>query len=721
MGKEVVFPIINSFDGCLGHFESSSQRNPKIIPTFEEVRVIDFDCGDYFSVVVTDNSMTELNPEKYREVKYARTQQMVRKIVINDDKRSRQNQLIRTPSELLVDYNFDEGKVLTHQIKSYMLKENMRFDFKKAIIPKSDRAPITLQNMEEKVSEFFGIIDFTKLPLHLLSLEEKERRKNLKRDIRIMVDELCTHSSDFKDFLKRFDGIAKLIDFNADISFDRMFFSLIMKNPLIKKIVVSPQNLERKPSALSNRKPIIPSMNNSARKRIIPFSARSTNRSSAPSHMLSSSAAHLTTKDNDLYDPIVSILSSGYDSNLLKMGKKIRPISTITKDVKRIDLDLLKKQEIEQKTMNAKRSVKFIKCQKEKGIVIKSQQRKITSNVYRKQREINLRTKKTELKNNIRLREDQLRNRLYTDTQAEEQRIQLYRNWQRRWLQFLSISLFWQKFSILALNAKKIKYESIVYLLSVLTIQKHWRIKCCVIRIRNLSTKQKICLVILSHSIKRKYKKRMKRLMSRDIVIKLAANVTRKKARIGVSKFKNKVLALTKFYQYVQYIDKERCKQIEVQWDNTFLAEYGAKTKRSNEENPIPKWKLFLEIYVKYINDPMMHVSMNETQYKVETQRDYRLEDYHAFMIKKINISMTETFLKNLSSEATHQVQMKLEEAQSNHLKRRKTQYMIHDRQMKVFKKFKLSKQELLYQIRLAHDFSLLPYTEHSMIVIYYY
>lgn len=180
----------------------------------------------------------------YRDFKYSSNQKIIMKI-----KENRQIKKTKSKREGSRDSSEDsvmkecglrtlDGELNTRYIKSYMLRENSVFNFQKAVVPRSQhKGKINLENLEERVKEFFGIIDFTKLPVHLLSLEEPIRRKNLKSEVKHLVGELCNYSEDFKKFMKNFNLVLKKSNADAKINFEEIFFREVLKENIIKKVL----------------------------------------------------------------------------------------------------------------------------------------------------------------------------------------------------------------------------------------------------------------------------------------------------------------------------------------------------------------------------------------------------------------------------------------------------------------------------------------------------
>lgn len=92
------------------------------------------------------------------------------------------------------------------------------------------------------VKHFFGVIDFTELPLALLEAPEQQRVKSLKQRVTEVVDQMLNQSEDFKTYIGNFEKILKQEGMQQ--SFENMFFEQILQDPMIKK-VVGVKNLKR--------------------------------------------------------------------------------------------------------------------------------------------------------------------------------------------------------------------------------------------------------------------------------------------------------------------------------------------------------------------------------------------------------------------------------------------------------------------------------------------
>lgn len=237
---------------------------PKKIKEFERMKVIDFDCGDYFTVVIIETGEYEFDAQMYRDFKYSSNQKIIMKIIENKQKRETEHDdsdggsSTSSTESIFKDkglYTLD-GEINTKYVRSYILRKDMVFNFNKAIKKKKWKKgeKITLENLEEKVRDFFGIIDFTQLPVHLLSLEEPVRRKNLKSEVKKTVEDLCDRSKDFKEFMKNFNRAVKLSNADAKINFDEIFYKEILKEKIIKRVMPKYKKREKKERKFYYRK-----------------------------------------------------------------------------------------------------------------------------------------------------------------------------------------------------------------------------------------------------------------------------------------------------------------------------------------------------------------------------------------------------------------------------------------------------------------------------------
>lgn len=228
------------------------------------MKVIDFDCGDYFTVVIIETGEYEFDAQMYRDFKYSSNQKIIMKIIENKQKKenTRMDSIANSSSSSVESvfknkglYTLD-GEINTKYVRSYILRKNMVFNFNKAVVRKKWKKgeKITLENLEEKVRDFFGVIDFTQLPVHLLSLEEPVRRRNLKSEIKKTVEDLCDRSKDFKEFMKNFNRALRLSNADPNINFDEMFYKEILKEKIIKRVMPKYKKRDKKERKFYYRK-----------------------------------------------------------------------------------------------------------------------------------------------------------------------------------------------------------------------------------------------------------------------------------------------------------------------------------------------------------------------------------------------------------------------------------------------------------------------------------
>ena len=98
---------------------------------------------------------------------------------------------------------------------------------------------VSLDTLTDTVKHFFGVIDFTELPLQLLQSPEEQRVKNLKQRVAEVVEQMVSYSDDFKTFMGNFEQIIKSEGLHE--TFENIFFEQILKNPMIKKVIGAKQ------------------------------------------------------------------------------------------------------------------------------------------------------------------------------------------------------------------------------------------------------------------------------------------------------------------------------------------------------------------------------------------------------------------------------------------------------------------------------------------------
>lgn len=71
-----------NFDGCLGSEEYSALMNPKHVSelSVNGQKVVDFDCGDYFTTVIIEAHNVNFDAQIYRDFKYDSNQKIIRRI-----------------------------------------------------------------------------------------------------------------------------------------------------------------------------------------------------------------------------------------------------------------------------------------------------------------------------------------------------------------------------------------------------------------------------------------------------------------------------------------------------------------------------------------------------------------------------------------------------------------------------------------------------------------
>ena len=434
---------------------------------------------------------------------------------------------------------------MTQSMKNFIVKQDTIFNFRSAIVKETPQQ-VNFQNIEDKVKEFFGLIDFTKLPLHLLSLEEKERKPNLKREVKRLVSDLCIYSEDFKAFLGNFDKIARTIGERNDLDFDEIFFEQIMKDPLIRKIVPRVQEKREKKYHLGN--------------------ARSAARLSTLN--ISMAIERVPTEVAEPYDQVTALVNSVYEQKEAKLkNKDLRPVSSLTSLNKKYNIENIRKAEIEGKTSMAKKRLKTIKSLTKNNIRITTEQKSIMKNVYMKKKEDMYAEKRSNIREKIDEKQEKIK--LNKHIQQEQQdHIIRYRSWQKEWIKMHAYQLIMLRMKILVENAKIIESENIKYERSIRVVQRFWRVKCCQRKIKaHFTMRQMFSISVLSAKVKIQVQKRKKRLALQEICKKLVVNRPRKSLRIQVSKMKT---GLNKIHAFIQYSNRcyyERSKSVICQWD----------------------------------------------------------------------------------------------------------------------------------------------------------
>lgn len=237
-------------DGCLGSEEYSALVNPKVITelSINEQKVVDFDCGDYFTTVIIEAGNVNFDAQIYRDFKYDSNQKIIRRIFYEGKKNNLEpDQTVYLGDDEITKYplpgqNLEEnsqleyGTIPTSHIQSVVLRKQTAFQFHKAILPVNRLSEkVTIETLVPTVKQFFGVINFTELPVQLLQTSESKRRKNLKQAIHETVNEMVAHSPDFKTFMNNFEKVVKLE--GLEHGFEEIFFKEILKDPVIKKVV----------------------------------------------------------------------------------------------------------------------------------------------------------------------------------------------------------------------------------------------------------------------------------------------------------------------------------------------------------------------------------------------------------------------------------------------------------------------------------------------------
>ena len=515
-----------------------------MVPNLADCKVVDFACGDQFCTLISTSEHVTLTAEMYREFKYASNKKIINKIFPQEIKKPQLRRRM-TRGESLILGPDHQGKIMTQSMNNFIVKQDTIFNFRSAIVKETPER-VNFQNIEEKVKEFFGLIDFTKLPLHLLSLEEKDRNSNLKREVKRLVNDLCVYSTDFKSFLGNFDKIARTIGERNDVDFDEVFFKQIMKDPLIKKIVPQIQQKRKKGYMLGRNK-------SAARLSLL-------NRS-----MISE---RVPTEVAEPYDQVTALVNSVYEQKEAKLkNRDLRPVSSLTSLNKKYNLEKIRKIEIEEKSTIAKKRLKTIKCLSKNNIRIKTEQKRIMKNVYIKKKEDMYASKRSKIRE--KLEEKHEKNKMKKFIKQEQQdHIISFRYWQKEWIKIHALSVIMLRVKILVENAKEIEKENLRYERSIRVIQKFWQVKCCQRKIANHFTmRQMFCISILSVKVKVQVQKRKKRLALKEICKKLVINRPRKNLRLMVSKMKTGLKKIHAFIQYSNQCYQERSKSVICQWD----------------------------------------------------------------------------------------------------------------------------------------------------------
>lgn len=553
----------NNVNGALGHTFTSTQANPSKIPYLEHSRVIDFDCGDNFSVVILLRSEKDIDNNLYREFKYNSNQRIIRKILWKEKRSKSQAKLkkkkikshrIRTLEEDDDEFFELEGekivkvKVDPVQIQNYILKNETIFNFKNAITKKNEGA-ISYNNIEDKVKEFFGLIDFTKLPLHLLSLDDYERKTNLQIEVKRMVKDLCTYNNDFKNFLKQFDKIAKMVESQPNINFDSIFFNLIMNEPIIKKIIPT-AHTKRQKQRITTR-----GMSDAKRIEI--------------SHYRDSMSKLYNTEEP--FDEVTAMVYDAYDQkDLMMKNKPAKPVSTLSKNIMKGNIIEEMKYKSSLKRYQSMKRLKSINNLKYNGIRIKVQQRQITQNFYRKRR-LEIEEKKRD--DTIKKIDQKLEKNVYLKKlkREKERRLILYRAWQEEWLGIVSLIFFMKKIKLVVKNSESMIIQSVNYLEAIVRIQRYWKKRCIYKRISFLSLRQKFSFIMLSSRAKKTVKLLKKKKAIKKVMQTLTINLARKKMRLGCSRVRKSLNQIRPFVQFAIKCYRQRSKIVSCLWDQKVL------------------------------------------------------------------------------------------------------------------------------------------------------
>lgn len=515
------------------------------------MKVIDFDCGDYFTVVIMETGEYEFDAQMYRDFKYSANQKIILKISENKEKKLKnkidEKKKLEEESESSVDSIFQEkglytieGEINTKYIQNYILRENTVFNFNKAILKKRPKKneKITLENLEERVKEFFGIIDFTKLPVHLLSLEEPIRRKDLRNEVKKLIDELCYNSKDFKGFMKNFNKAIKISNANPNISFEDIFYKEILKENIVKKVLPKKKKRKKEERKFYYRKgeKILLNEEESSKNtdtRTIYAATALTRFSSA---YQSSNNPFYPKKKKEKIDPIKTMIDRRYSTN--KIMKKPRPPSSFsTVRIKRIKHSKVSKINYDVKSKEAQERINTLFFNKGVEVEVKEKQKTIQTmanltraKIYKKKRRKDI-IVKLQKKHNKPRRLDEKK------LMEKEKKIKFFKSWQKQWITFLILGRFVKGIGKIAGDLDE--YHKIHTKTQV--IQKFWRIRRCNHKIGELTLVQKIYFAWAARKLKEKVKNIRKRNNLRHTMNYLILNSIRKKARIGVSRMVNKV------------------------------------------------------------------------------------------------------------------------------------------------------------------------------------
>ena len=127
-----------NFDGCLGSEEYNALANPKHIPelNLNDQKIVDFDCGDFFTVVITEAGNINFDAQIYRDFKYDSSQKIVRRIFYEGNKGNMQpDQTLLLSSDQLTKYPLpnqeihegvepEYGLIETKKIQSVLLRKD---------------------------------------------------------------------------------------------------------------------------------------------------------------------------------------------------------------------------------------------------------------------------------------------------------------------------------------------------------------------------------------------------------------------------------------------------------------------------------------------------------------------------------------------------------------------------------------------------------------------
>jgi len=540
------------YDGSLGQPNHVLLDKPMKVPGIDEDhKVVDFDCADYFSLVIIHDDLAEVNPVIYEEFKRGTNQKIVQKI-FSKQQRYDQQHLPKESIPNLKDMHLktqerrdslNKAKLSTHGIRSFILKPNFDLFYTRFAQANSPllRIDFTSEEFQALTSDFHKIFDFLKLPLHIAKTKQELQIPMLQKEIKRVFMHFSETSEYFKNYLDEFHRIQSKLGIGQ--TFNEFIFEMIVNEPIVKKIM-GPYMQSRigHQRVKSNTLTRSFSSYGEFRSHIHGDNFQSSQNSSILSNYITQQKHSNSSK---LLDPIKEILSTAYGGSMnVGSSPKNTAVSSFASSFVVIHPDQKRKEISDKKNLTTKNRILVLNEKSKHNALIRSQQRIISHNIYKKRKERLREAKRKELctkisQKDLRMQPD------FIIKKKKAQKLHDIQKQQKFWITIFCFFLSQLRLKVINECGIQLIYANYQHVFHVnnliIRMQRYWKYKLTLKKIKTMPQKHKDIIGRLSIKMKEKCIERIRQTKIEHAINYCLLNKIRRKARVKVSIFKNKV------------------------------------------------------------------------------------------------------------------------------------------------------------------------------------